>query len=111
LKRIGGKYGGVVGERSPLEGDEVVGSGFPDPDVTEHLICVGAEVEVGGVGARHTVALPLFVGRRRCRLVEVKRPSRGCWQLPFATILAFLLGALVPCADVFQYSSRDPSKV
>ena len=38
MKRIGGKSGGVVGERSPLEGDEVVGSGFPDPDVTEHLI-------------------------------------------------------------------------
>ena len=28
----------MVGERSPLEGDEVVGSGLPDPDVTEHLI-------------------------------------------------------------------------
>ena len=33
-----------------------------------HPTCVGAEVKVGGVGARHTVALPLLVGRRRCRL-------------------------------------------
>ena len=38
MKRTGGKSGGVVGERSPLEGDEVVGSGLPDPDVTEHFI-------------------------------------------------------------------------
>ena len=38
MNRIGGKSGGVVGERSPLEGDEVIGSGLPDPDVTEHLI-------------------------------------------------------------------------
>ena len=35
--------------------------------------CVGAEVKVGGVGAGHTVALPLIVGRggRPGLLVEV----------------------------------------
>jgi len=97
----------------PLEGDEVVGGRLPDPDVAEHLICVGAEVKVGGVGAGDAVALPLVVGGGgRPGLVEVQRPAGGDGQLPLLTpFLSLLLLPLVPIVDVLQDCRGDPSKV
>jgi len=103
----------LVVKEVPLKGDEVIGGRLPDPDVAEHLICVGAEVKVGGVGAGDAVALPLLCRGGRPGLVEVQRPAGGDGQLPFLTPLLnfLLLLPLVPSVDVFQDGRRDASKV
>lgn len=103
----------ILVKEVPLKGDEVVGGRLPDPNVAEHLICVGAEVKVGGVGAGDAVALPLLVGGRGGgRLAEVHRPPGGDRQLPLLTILPLLLMLpLIPSVNILQDGSRDPSKV
>jgi len=94
----------------PLKGDKVVGGWLPDPNVAEHLVCVGAEVKVGGVGAGDAVALPLLGGGGG-RLVEMQRPTGGDGQLPFLTLLPFLLLPLVPSVHVLQDGCRYAPKV
>ena len=128
----------------PLKGDKVVGGWLPDPNVAEHLVwgseelwsmwdwwegavktCVGAEVKVGGVGAGDAVALPLLGGGGG-RLVEMQRPTGGDGQLPFLTLLPFLLlperpnffvnfsiniSPLVPSVHVLQDGCRYAPKV
>jgi hypothetical protein len=71
-------------ERDELGGADGVGQAG---DVAEYLVRVGAEVEVGAVGARHAAALPLLrlglQGRHRRHLappgpqLQLARPRRA----------------------------------
>ena len=71
----------MVDERSPLEGDEVVGSGFPDPDVTEHLIWE----------SRWSIRFNLGGERIRCACLGIIQPVlelKSKWEeLELATLL------------------------